>query len=251
MYHQFFENIKKGNFKNRKEPINLNNLEKDRLTGEVFEIEYRPDIITESKTTILANNLFRYVKLGIEPNGLTENYELKCEVRKYTNRTDQLLRSIELIPHPNTAVEFEIIADCYFYLGAKYRLKSLETYLIKQNKFGLKGMEILNFAQVLEKEYFFEEAKVQYLEMIKGNPMFQGYYTAVSSILRKQNRLDDAIEFLNQAKELEYYVPYRSKYSLTGVNEDFKNVIDSNLEKLTSMKKRGYVYTPRNRKKQK
>lgn len=246
MFKELFKNINKEYVPGKNEPINLNNLKKDSTTGKVLEYhEPRESIKKESESTRLANSLFSYVNFSVEPHDQKELILLKKELLSNTTRTEQLLRAIELIPEPRTEKEYGIIGKSFFYLGAKYRLKSLEAFLVKQKKFGLTGMEILYFAQLLEREYFFEEAKKEYLEMIKGNPMFAGYYSFVATILRKQNKLDEALEFLNYAKETKYYKPYKSEYSLSRYNDDFKVVIDSIFEEITEKKKNGYVYKPR------
>lgn len=182
---------------------------------------------------------------------LTKSIIKQCS----NDRSAILLSEIELCAPYETSMSYCIIANAYYFLGAAYRQQTIQ-YMSKY----LKNPEWIPRAEyyeadrerylsgrwgilgkAYESEYRFEEALQAYQAEREIMPEYPTAYIHIATILSKMNRLDDAIELLNETKNTRYYIE-------PAFGSCFNTVIDNYLSKFKDKKERGYVYRPRQRK---
>lgn len=171
------------------------------------------------------------------------------------DREKILFAEVELCKPFKTPMGYCIIANAYYFLGAKYRQNLIE-YMTKylENPEWIPHSEYFEdersrylsgrwgiLGQAYEGEYQFEEALQAYNTEKEIAPEYPAAYVRIATVLSKMHRLDEAIEFLQEAKNTRYYRE-------PGFGTTFNTVIDNYLTKFLGKKARGYVYKPRPRK---
>lgn len=174
------------------------------------------------------------------------------------DRKSILLTEVELCKPFETPMSYCVIANAYYFLGAAYRRETIE-YMTKylNNPEWMPHVEYFEddrarylsgrwniLGHAYEGEYMFEEALKAYNAEKATTPEQPAAYICIATVLSKMNRLDDAIDFLEEAKKTRYYQE-------PGFGTCFNTTIDSYLSKFEDRKKRGYTYKPRPRKKDK
>jgi len=232
-------------------------------------------------------------------NAVNEIYN-KCADDKlgYAKQKDLFLEAIRLTGNPDTPKQRYILAVCYSGLGAKYRqqaIEHLELYVKGPlwEEYYTKGRTGLSFyassdneafeinrcshladmytklGAAYEGEYEFQKALQAYAESLKLLDTFAYSYLHIIEILRKMNRLDLALEVIENAKTNPQYHSSKPiaapEYDFDNMNiddifnvqqqqwdsqlsNDFTNVINAKEQEIKDKIAKGYVYRPRKRK---
>lgn len=185
------------------------------------------------------------------------------------NRKDWLLKIIDLAGTPSTNKQRYILSTSYYYLGAEYRQEAIKYLTLYINNglwdelfyyapihslYNYKEETLVNtmiwLAECYEKEYEFDKALNVYEKAIDIIPKYPLAYNGKVSVLSKQNKLSECLNWLNSIKNGNLYKTYyfvdetRTKIE----NNDFKYTIDKLINQITTKIKNGYVYKPRNKK---
>ena len=100
-------------------------------------------------------------------------------------------------------------------------------------------------ADKYEKEYEFEKSLKMHEKIINHDPYCPINYRKKVRILIKQNKIDDALLFLNNIKSSKYYCKNEQYFP----HDWFMKTIDELIIDCEEKKKKGYVYKPRKRSK--
>ena len=215
----------------------------------LFKQKYNTDRVE------LAYQLFKSLSLGGSPS-----YEYKADIdRIYAECTDRqkgyapqktlLLKVIELAGKPDTPKQRYLLGIAYAWLGAKYRqqaIEYLESYingpLIDKRKFHLAEMYGY-LGAAYEGEYEFQKALESYAEALKIDSYSPTPYIKVIDVLVKMNRMDLALEIIDNAKGNTQYNA-NSNY----LSNDFTNAINAKEQEIKDKIAKGYIYRPHKRK---
>ncbi len=132
-------------------------------------------------------------------------------------------------------------ARIYDFWGAKYRKLAIYHYerCIELGKDDFSTFNLYTaLGSLYEKSRDFEKSINAYKKVIEGSPHSPTGYVCVAKCLRKQNKLDEAVKFLENAKASDYYtnpVPHSC----------FNTCIDSKLQDLYKKKAKGYIFRPK------
>lgn len=184
----------------------------------------------------------------------------------YWNRTDWLMKVINLAGTPDTPKQRYILSTAYYYLGSKYRKEAithLELYISggiwdglflyspTHTLYDYRKQTLANtmywLGECYEKEYLFESALKTYEKIIEVLPNYPSGYLGKVSILTKTNNLDECLKWLNLIKKSSLYKDYfyydelGKKYK----NTEFKESIDKMINKTMINIEKNYVYRPR------
>lgn len=165
------------------------------------------------------------------------------------SRKKILLQEIELCKEFDTQISYCVVANAYYFLGAHYRKQTI-LYMSKylqdpswipcvesdRSRYIYGRWDILGKA--LEGEYQFEEALRAYRVEREIMPEYPTAYVRIAVVLSKMHQLGEAIAFLEEVKNTQYY-------SSPAFGSGFNAVINDILSELESKKARGYVYRPR------
>lgn len=202
----------------------------------------------------LAEKVFNELPYGDYTKSIKDK-EIKYAVQGCQCRQDTLCRVVELCGEPDTPRKRYLIATAYAWSTAPYRKKAIE-YIKLYLKGPLYEKEYMcvagfNFntnmsidekknihmasmyhylAKAYEGEKMYEEAKEAYKMQEKLTPFWPSGYIGVADILIRQEKLNEALLYLENTKKLEYYNPVEVKNffgEFERYNSDFKECIDN------------------------
>ncbi len=140
----------------------------------------------------------------------------------------------------NFASQWEC-ARIYEFWGAKYRILAIHHYEkcfeLNENAVFFNSINT-SLGSLYEQCHDFEKAISFYKKSIELQPQLPAGYVEIATCLRKQNKLDEAMEFLEKAKNSKFYTN-PAPYSC------FDTCIDSKLQDLYKKKEKGYVFRPK------
>ena len=187
-------------------------------------------------------------------DSMTKQILEKCN----NDRKSILLAEVDLCKPFETPMSYCVIANAYYFLGAAYRQETIQ-YMTKYlaNPEWIPHVEYFEDDRVrylsgrwnilghaYEGEYMFENALQAYITEKNVAPEYPASYVCIANVLCKMHRLDEAIIFLKDAQNTQYYKE-------PGFGTSFNTVIDRYLAEFENKKKRGYVYKSRPKKTQK
>lgn len=214
----------------------------------------------------LALKLFE--TLSVSTSNLTNSEEktINLILKKCNSRQDILNKVIEMCGAPITSKQRYIYAAAYAWSTKEYREKAiyyLELYLsnplyedIYLHRFRFYEQSIESrkndhlttmykyLAEIYEKEYIFDKALYNYEKMIEINPYNPGGYNGKVNVLIKMNKIDMALEFLQDVKKSKFYAKNKEYSPDNWLMKDIDNLICECIEK----KNKNYMYKPRNKK---
>ncbi|RGG79386.1 hypothetical protein DWW76_13030 [Coprobacillus sp. AF17-11AC] len=221
-----------------------------------------------------------YLSTMISNNYYGENINKKIKVvlefyskNGYLNFRDTLLLIVDLCTPAESDKQLELLSRAYSRLGAKYRKETIISYEKYFKKINLENYkeeyplfengkevrikdkfhvdllsDLLNYTKALEGEYEFENA---FFILETANKLFPCCYTIYAkkfNILKKMNRLDDAIELIKKCLDSKWSQPYEIQIeseNRTMLNDSNRRALLADLAKFTELKEKGYIYKPR------
>lgn len=108
-----------------------------------------------------------------------------------------------------------------------------------------------DLGKAYEGEYLFDDAFMAYITERNFTPYWCNPYLHISRLLVKQNRLQDALNILTDARTSKYYVP--TKYIYEGrvyTDYDFLRGIDTEIQSVRDKIAAGYVYRKKGKRKE-
>lgn len=174
--------------------------------------------------------------IGHGPPFTPEEYK---KLRK--TETEQQCKTLKKCYNANDFDSHWSCARIYDFWGAKYRLLAIYHYekCIELSKDDFSTFNLYTaLGSLYEKSRDFEKAINAYKKIIEDSPYSPTGYVCVAKCLRKQNKLDEAVKFLENAKTSNYYtnpVPYSC----------FNTCIDNKLQDLYNKKAKGYIFRPK------
>lgn len=171
----------------------------------------------------------------------SQNKEIKeiLENNSYKEILDKIIFFSENID--NSYIHY-VLGTCYYLKGANFRKKAIEFYekaIINPNFYNSDNFDqdlgILqrNLGTLYEKEYDFDKSLFYYELALKNLSDFPSAYINIADIYYKTDKIDEAISFIEKAKESPYYVSDPT---------NFKIVIERYLEIYKVKKKNGKKY---------
>lgn len=174
---------------------------------------------------------------------LCPNLFIRIICRNCNNKQDAINKAIDICGAPNTDEKLYLYAIAYANSKKEYRKLALKYLNECLNTITYKNDDTLKefLADILTKEYKFDEALKIYEELIKNQPKMPILYEKKVNVLIKSDKINTAIEFLKNVKKSEYYRDY-TEYA---PNSWFIDTIDELLNNCEELKKKNYVYKPR------
>lgn len=166
---------------------------------------------------------------------------------------------VDIIGDYDTPGAWYCMAIAYQLQGAKFRLEQIK-YSRKLLDSGqpLEESAVVYIHNLLadayEGEYMFEEAIEVYNQLLSKHKDYNPARIKIARLLVKQNRIDEAIKYLEKIyKKLKnnpvYYTdPFSGKKKLDAIYKSDLLVLSSHIKEFKEKKERGYVYRPRKRK---
>lgn len=224
------------------------------------------------KNGIMSNNPDLALKLfdtiavstGNNNNNIIEQKLINDILKECKSRQEILNKVIEICGVPKTPKQRYIYAKAYLWSNKKYRKKAIyytELYLSNQlyddiylHRFRYYDQPLeerknehisdlyLDLAKVYEKMYIFDKAILNSeiaIELVPYCPL--AYRTKVSCLI-KDNKIDEAINYLKDVKKSKYYTK-SDKYAPDTLW--FMNTIDELLNNCKIKKENNYIYKPR------
>jgi len=226
----------------------------------------------------LAEYIFSTLGLGSDIPKKHESV-VKKHLRKCKSRQDVLDLVISLCEEPNTPRERYLIATAYSWSSVKYadkRIEYIKLYLdnpLYEKAYANRGgidsrfptqkeldeanrnyhlCEMLHYmGMAYESLYDFEKALECYQKTINLRPDVQATYCWCAEVLRKLNRIDEAIELLEKSLDSKWTKPITWKDVFGNIHQKdthFSDVIKKELADLQIKKQKGYIYKPRPKK---
>lgn len=207
---------------NPAEPIN-----QESIAEEIIEIPL--------EVSVSVNSSFDDI-IGHGPPFTAEEYK---KLRR--TETEQQCRALKECYNVNDFSSQWECARIYEFWGAKYRLLAIYHYekCIKLSKDGFSTFNLYTaLGSLYEKSRDFEKAINAYNKVIEDCPYSPTGYVCVAKCLRKQNKLDEAVKFLENAKTSDYYTSPEP-------HSCFNTCVDSKLQDLYKKKEKGYIFRPK------
>lgn len=168
------------------------------------------------------------------------------------DRMKILEKEVSLCQGFDTPMAYYILSDAYVFMGAAYRQEAilyLSKYLAnpawapcrEDSKTQHLALRWHYLGQAYEGEHQFRHAISAYDHERHLKPDMPAAYVKIADVMRKMNRLTDAIQLLRTVQKTPYY-------QNPSFGSCFNTVIDSHLSDLEEKQKRGYIYRPRKRK---
>ncbi len=211
-----------------------NNIIESNLNTHIEGLEGKTEDIS-CEVSVSVNSSFDDI-IGHGPPFTAEEYK---KLRK--TETEQQCQTLKECYNANDFESHWYCARIYSFWGAKYRLLSIYHYEkcfeLNENTVFFNSVNA-SLGSLYEQCHDFEKAISIYKKSIELQPHLPAGYVEVASCLRKQNKLNEAIAFLEKAKSSKFYTS-PAPYSC------FDTCIDSKLEDLYKKRERGYSFKPK------
>lgn len=187
---------------------------------------------TEEQVSDLSNAVIKQENDYQPPLFTSEEYR-KSRYRESKEQSDILKKCFE----SNLYNDYYTCGEIFNFWGARYRLLAIDRFEhCLQIRPNATIYHILG--DLYEKDHRFQDAQEMYQNEINKMPEYPAGYICVSRCLLKQNKIDEALAFLNEAKSTEYYLNPKPHSS-------FDTCIDDKYQELTEKKSRGYTFKQR------
>lgn len=133
--------------------------------------------------------------------------------------------------------DYYTCGDIFNFWGARYRLLAIDRF-----EHCLQIHPNASLYRVLgdlyEKDHRFQDAQAMYQMYLYKMPEYPAGYVFVARCLLKQNKIDEALDFLNDAKSTEYYLNPTAE-------SHFDTCIDDKYREYAKKKAHGYIFKPK------
>lgn len=133
--------------------------------------------------------------------------------------------------------DYYTCGDIFNFWGARYRLLAIDRF-----EHCLQIHPNASLYRVLgdlyEKDHRFQDAQAMYQMYLDKMPEYPAGYVFVARCLLKQNKIDEALDFLNDAKSTEYYLNPTAE-------SHFDTCIDDKYREYAEKKAHGYIFKPK------